>query len=132
MAYPRHLAHFAVGVPAELQVVGVNKILQSRPVTLEPRVRLCPIQTRANVLVLDVAYWQTASADDEIRYAAGNVRRFVYGTLGNTPPPQSFDERVSCSAPAMVGCLSRRLRLCDSLAIGSKDPCGRAVRWDHA
>ena len=58
-AYPRHLAQLAVDVPAELQVVGVNKILQSRPVTLEPRVRLYRIQNRANVLVLDVAYWQT-------------------------------------------------------------------------
>ena len=84
-AYPHHLAQFAVGVPAELQVVGESNIGQYRPVTLDLLVRLYPIQTRANGLVFDVAYWRPNSADDEIRYAAGNVRRFVYGTLDNAP-----------------------------------------------
>ena len=53
--------------------------------TLELRVRPYPIRIRANVLALDVAYWQTASGDDEVRCAAGKVRRFVYGTHGVAP-----------------------------------------------
>ena len=41
-----------------------------------------------------MAYWQTTSGADEIRCAAGNVRRFgVDGTHG-VAPPQSFDERL--------------------------------------
>ncbi|MCY4513857.1 MAG: hypothetical protein OXC69_01780 [Candidatus Tectomicrobia bacterium] len=60
--------------------------------TLELFVRLYLVQTRANLLALDVAYLQTTSGDDEIRCAAGNVRRFVYGTHGIAP--RSFDESL--------------------------------------
>ena len=117
-------------MPADLQAVGGNKIRQSCPVTLELRVRPYPIQTRGYVLALDVAYWQTASGDDEIRRAAGKVRRFVYGT--HSVAPQSFDERLECTAIAMFGRPSPRLRFCDDSALYSKGPSGRAFRWDHA
>ena len=97
---------------------------------LELRVRPYPNQTRANVLALDVAYWQTASGDDEIRRAAGKVRRFVYGT--HSVAPQSFDERLERRAIATGGRHSPHLPLCDDLATSSKDPSGLAFRWDHA
>ena len=79
-------------VSAKLQIVGEDEVGQPRPVTLELLVGLHALQIRANVLALDVAYRHVSTSDDEVRRAAGDVRRLVDGAHGVAA--KTFDQRL--------------------------------------
>ena len=114
----RRLTQIAVGVPAELQIVGQNKVGQPGPITRQLFVGFHTIQVYANVLALDVSHRHSAADDDEIRRAACNVRRLVDGA--HAIAAQFFDQRLQRGPVAVLGRLPRRQRLRESAAIGAE------------
>ena len=110
------LAQLAFRVPAKFQVVGEDQIGQAVAVAAELFIVFNVIQMDADVLAFDVARGHAAVLDDEVRGAAGDMRRLV--DCPNLIAAQRFDQGRKSRTVTMLGCLSGSVELGYLVAVG--------------
>ena len=108
----------AFRVPAKFQVVGEDQIGQAVAVASELFVVFNVIQVGAYVLAFDVARGHAAALDDEVRGAAGDMRRFVDRPYPVAAP--CFDQGRQGRAITVLGCLPSGVDLGYLIAVGSE------------
>ena len=112
------LAQLALGVPAELQIVGEDQVGESFAVALELVAPLGSVEVLADVLALDMSDWHAAPLDDEIGRASLDARGLV-DRLGAIAA-QRFDQRLERGAVAVLRRLSTVVGLPQRLAVGAQ------------
>ena len=120
------LAPGTAGVPAKLQVVRQDQVRQPVTVTLKLLALLNVIQVGVQVLTLDVSDWDAALLDDEVRRAAGHVRRLVEGA--DSPAAQYLNERLQRRTVGVLRGLSAGACLCHFSAVRAESASCCLVR----